>query len=58
MNCPFLNPFCFGAACPNFNEPTSKFGNPNLPRGCKGDNPTAKWARDYINANNTQKESK
>lgn len=48
MNCPYLNEHCIGVKCGNFNDPDSKFGKPDLPRGCKGDNPTAQWARWYI----------
>lgn len=48
FSCPFLNEHCLGTACGNFNDPASKFGKPDLPRGCKGDNPTAQWARWYL----------
>lgn len=49
MNCPFLNEHCLGPKCGNFNDPDSKFGKKDFPRGCKGDNPTAEWARWYLN---------
>ena len=48
MTCPFLRPHCIGKDCGNFNDPASKFGKSSLPLGCKGDNPTAQWARWYI----------
>lgn len=48
MNCPVLNERCLGPACGNWNDPDSKFGKPSLPRGCRGDDPTYKWARWYI----------
>lgn len=39
---------CIGEACGNFNRPEDKFGNPRLPRGCKGgEHPPWSWARDY-----------
>ncbi len=56
MKCPFLNERCLGKACGNFNDVTSKAGNPGLPAGCKGDNPTAQWARWYIAHDFTRKQ--
>lgn len=57
MSCPFLHERCIGKKCGNFNDATSKFGNPNLPNGCKGDNPTAQWARWYIEHDFSRKEN-
>lgn len=47
---PCMREHCIGTACGNFNDPASRFGNPSLPRGCKGGEfPPWSWARWYLN---------
>lgn len=49
MSLPCMGDRCRGTACGNFNDPESKFGNPNLPRGCKGGKfPPWSWAKWYL----------
>ena len=49
---------CIGKGCGNFNDPDDRWGDKTRPRGCKGDNPTLKWARWYIAYDFTNKEVK
>jgi len=46
--CPFGNDHCHGIACANFNEPTARWGKPDKPRGCMGENPTTAWSHWYL----------
>ena len=46
--CPFLNERCLGKPCGNFDATALK---------CRGDNPTAKWARWYLEHDFTKKET-
>jgi len=46
---PCIRDHCIGKERGNFNDPESRFGNPNLKRGCKGGElPPWSWSKWYL----------